>query len=128
MRRPMIVASLLLLLSACAVLAPKAPHYVVFFQEWSADLDQPALGAIAEAAQWANAHPGLTVQVRGYADPEGTPAANKGISALRAQRVSDTLTGDGVAASRIRRIAEGGVTFAQDSQESRRVEIVFAAP
>lgn len=127
MRRVALLAPWVLLLAGC-VAPSSSPHYLVFFEEWSAEMQPAAKVVTGEAAKWANAHPGLAIQVRGYADPVGSPAANKNISGLRAQIVSDTLVHDGVLPERIRRIAEGAGNPSNDPQENRRVEIVFAAP
>jgi outer membrane protein OmpA-like peptidoglycan-associated protein len=113
-----------LLLGGCVLFGPP-PHYVVYFEEWSAELDGPARGTIAEAAKWARGHPAHRVLVRGYADPVGTPMANRGISAKRARAVSDRLVADGVSPASIHNAALGETPFALDSQESRRVEIVL---
>ncbi len=97
---------------------------VVFFEEWSAQLDDSAKGVIASAAEWANQHEPARVRVVGYADPTGSIEANRLLTQLRAQVVIDALVGDGVAASRIQRKGAGSVDFADSSQESRRVEII----
>lgn len=127
MRRMLLLA--VLALAGCALNQPAGPppHYVVFFQAWSARLDDPALGAISAAAVWAKEHPRSVVTVSGFADPEGGPQANKDLSRLRAQVVSDALVKDGVPANRIRREALGSVTFTLDLLESRRVEIALGA-
>ena len=129
MRRLSILA-VLLLVAGCADLvtpAPSGPRFVVFFQEWSAAIDDPAGKAIAGAADWAKQHPGVPLIVTGYADPTGSVAANASLTRLRAQVVSDALVQDGVAESRIRRHAAGSVAFAGTSQESRRVVIAAGA-
>ena len=100
-----------------------APTFVVFFQEWSAALDEPAQAVINQAAEWMKAHPGNTVRVNGFADPTGSKKANILMSDLRAQVVVDQLQGDGVDAKRIRQRGHGSVKFALTSQESWRVEI-----
>jgi hypothetical protein len=38
---------LLLILSACSLFGPSGPHYVVYFEERSAQLDLPARSVIA---------------------------------------------------------------------------------
>jgi OOP family OmpA-OmpF porin len=116
-----------LLLGGCAALTSSAPQqrYVVFFQEWSAQIDTPAQQALQAAATAAQKYPALPVTVSGFADPVGSVAANKDISRLRAQVVIDTLVKDGVAPARIRRRSIGAVDFTLDSQESRRVEVVL---
>lgn len=103
------------------------PHVVVFFQSWSANLDDAATHAIQTAADWAKQHPQDTVTVLGFASPVGSNAANQDLSRLRAQIVSDTLVADGVPVERIQRRALGPLPDANDEQEARRVEIALGA-
>ncbi len=101
----------LLILSALAGLAgcasmdapqgPPPPATPVFFQPWSAALDQPALNAIATAAKAANAQPDAQVTVIGAADSVGSVPANQYLSETRAQVVADQLVADGVAQERL---------------------------
>jgi cytochrome c oxidase subunit 2 len=126
MHRMLLLA--VLVLAGCATRpAGPPPHYVVFFEAWSAKLGEPALGAISAAADWAKQHPDSVVTVSGFADPEGGPQANKDLSRLRAQVVADALVADGVPQGRIRRRAIGSVAYTLDSLESRRVEIALGA-
>jgi outer membrane protein OmpA-like peptidoglycan-associated protein len=120
-----LVALLLLSLLAGTAYAQQSPTYVVYFQEWSAAIDNSAQGEIANAAAWAKAHPDVTVQVVGSADPTGSRAANILLSELRAQVVVDQLAADGAEAQRIAQTGTGSVQFALTSQESRRVTITF---
>jgi outer membrane protein OmpA-like peptidoglycan-associated protein len=99
--------------------------YVVFFQEWSAALDTPALQTIAAAAAIAAKDPNAPVIVTGYADPLGSVQANIYLTETRAQVVTDQLTADGVNPVRIRQRAAGKVGFQLTSQESRRVVIAI---
>jgi outer membrane protein OmpA-like peptidoglycan-associated protein len=124
MRRLAAIA-LLLFAGACAT-QPTPQKFVVFFTEWSAQLDDAGQGAVAAAAKWAQAHPGAPVSVTGYADPEGSMQANVDVSRTRAQVVFDQLVRDGVPADRITRTARGPVDFTLSSLESRRVEIAVA--
>jgi outer membrane protein OmpA-like peptidoglycan-associated protein len=109
--------------SASEAVSPR-PRAVVFFQEWSAQLDDAAKGVIADAAEWAKQHPDAPVRVLGYADPTGSKEANRLLTLLRAQMVIDALESDGVDAARMQREGEGSVNYADSSQESRRVEII----
>ena len=119
----------ILLLLSCAVAtsarAADAPaqKFVVFFQEWSAALDDPAQSVIGQAAEWVKSHPGNVAHVNGFADPTGSKRANALLSDLRAQVVVDQLQTDGVDPKRLRQRGHGSVQFALTSQESRRVEI-----
>jgi outer membrane protein OmpA-like peptidoglycan-associated protein len=111
--------------SARAADAPSQKS-VVFFQEWSAALDDAAQSVISQAAEWLKSHPGNVAHVNGFADPTGSKRANELLSDLRAQMVVDQLLTDGVAANHIRQRGHGSVQFALTSQESRRVEISIA--
>ncbi len=118
---------LLLCLGACtAGEPPAAQRFVVYFQEWSAGLDDNAQKAISGAAQWARRHPTEDVTVTGFADPQGSQKANINLSRTRAQVVVDQLTRDGVAAGRIHLEARGITDFTLSALESRRVEIAVA--
>jgi outer membrane protein OmpA-like peptidoglycan-associated protein len=124
----------LLLLSVTPGLAHAAEHkraapgerFVVFFQEWSAALDEPAQTVITHAAEYAKAHPGQFVHVSGFADTTGSRKANALLTDLRVQVVIDQLQTDGVPVAHIIGRGHGSVKFALTSQESRRVEVGFA--
>ena len=102
---------------------PPPQKFVVFFQEWSAALDNAAQAVITQAAEFAKAHKGSAVHVGGFADPTGSRKANALLSDLRVQVVMDQLQADGVPAALLSGRGHGPVQFALSSQESRRVEI-----
>jgi outer membrane protein OmpA-like peptidoglycan-associated protein len=102
-------------------------NYVVFFQEWSAGLDAPALRTIALAAAAAAKSPAAPITVTGYADPLGSVQANIYLTETRAQVVTDQLTADGVSPARIHQHAAGKVPYTLTSQESRRVIIAVGS-
>jgi outer membrane protein OmpA-like peptidoglycan-associated protein len=104
---------------------PPAQRYVVFFQEWSAALDDSAQAVITQAAEYAKAHPAHFAHIGGFADPTGSQKANALLSDLRMQVVVDQLRADGVPAAHIIGRGHGAVPPALSSQESRRVEISF---
>ena len=116
---------LLLSVATGSVRAADVPSqkFVVFFQEWSAALDDSAQTVIGQAAEWVKSHPGNVAHVNGFADPTGSKKANALLSDLRAQMVVDQLQTDGVDSNRSRQRGHGSVQFALSSQESRRVEI-----
>nr|WP_294551638.1 OmpA family protein [uncultured Rhodopila sp.] len=99
------------------------PSFVIFFQLWSAAIDDQAQDVIAKAADWVKSHHARNVRVVGFADPTGSKKANILMSELRAQVVADGLTAAGVAPGAIRQVGTGSVEFAGSSQEARRVEI-----
>jgi len=107
---------------------PLPPKFVVFFQEWSAAIDDPAQAVISQAAEWVKSHPGNIAHVNGFASTVGSRPANVLLADLRAQVVTDQLVSDGVDAKRIRQRGHGLVQFALTAQESRRVEISISRP
>jgi outer membrane protein OmpA-like peptidoglycan-associated protein len=111
-------------LAACTTSAPVASQkFPIFFTAWSASLDDDGAAVVAAAAARAKQNPTLQVNVAGYADPDGSPAANKAVSLTRAQVVVDQLVADGIDRGRIVRSAHGETAFVLNSQESRRVDI-----
>ncbi len=103
--------------------SPAGRDFVVFFQEWSGAMDGAAQKVVADVAAIAKADGASPVIVTGYADPTGSARANALVSALRAQMVADALVEAGVKLERIEQRAEGGIDFAMNAQESRRVTI-----
>ncbi|MCW8087472.1 OmpA family protein [Sabulicella glaciei] len=103
--------------------APARPSALpVFFQPWSADMDDQAEEALRELAARAKAHPSGRLLIVGYASPRGTGEANVLLSRLRARVVYDYLVEQGLPASRLRR-ASRGPTPGMEDLESRRVEV-----
>ena len=70
----------LLLLLLCAATGsvraadPPGQKFVVFFQEWSAAIDDAAQSVISQAAEQVKSHPGSVAHVNGFADPTGQQA------------------------------------------------------
>jgi outer membrane protein OmpA-like peptidoglycan-associated protein len=112
------------MMDASAVNAPATP---VFFQPFSAALDESAMTTIANAAKAAEAQPDATVIVTGAADSVGSSLANKYLSETRAQVVADALAADGLVPSRIHTravgIANAPGPVGAPAQSARRVLI-----
>jgi outer membrane protein OmpA-like peptidoglycan-associated protein len=121
--RRLLWIGLALTLAGCVPPEPTGRKYLVFFQDWSAQLDDAGKTTIDQAAAQARSLPTAMVLVSGFADPDGTAQANRDMSRLRAQVVSDSLVGAGVPRDRIALRARGAVGFMDDSLESRRVEV-----
>lgn len=102
--------------------AARPAAYPVFFEPWSANLDEAAHGGLTRVAELARANPNVPIRVIGFADPQGSREANVILSRLRARIVADELVEKGVARNRIR-IEFRGPTPGFDSLESRRVEV-----
>jgi OOP family OmpA-OmpF porin len=125
MRSLLAFAMMLCLAAPVQAQTPVGRIFVVFFQEWSAAIDDPALQVAAQAATLAKANPTQTVVVTGYADPSGSKRANELMSQLRAEMVFDALVAAGVPATSIQRGGNGAIEYALNSQESRRVTIAI---
>jgi len=123
-----LILGLLLLVAACATQHPGTHRQLVYFQEWSYQLDATAQAAVDTSVAFVKRHPTGMVTVIGYADPEGTSAENLKLSRDRAQAVVNALVAAGIPEARIKREAKGKTEFVQSSLESRRVEIVFGGP
>ena len=115
---------LLLVLSACSLVGPSGPPYLVYFQERSAQLDAPARNVIALAALRANDEPAAPVDVIGYTDSAGSPPADVLLSQHRAQAVADALVAYGVAANRLVLVGRGQAG-GDPGIASRRVQITI---
>ena len=113
----------LLALAACSSSGPPDHVFAVFFTEDSAILDSPAQDIVNRAAAASKQFPGQTVNVAGYADRNGTPAATIAISKARADAVFAQLVADGVPPGRIKRSASAAPADNNPGVESRRVEI-----
>ena len=112
-----------------AACAPKPvvdapPKSVVFFTNFSADLDGPAQQVIEHVSADALANPRRTVYVEGYANAVGSAEANQKLSDLRAQVVVDGLVAHGVPRTRIV-LRPRGATGADPGLERRRVDVSF---
>ena len=121
--RRLAMIGLLLAVTACVPSEPPGRKYLVFFPDWSAQLDDAGKTTIDQAALQAKAAPTAAVLVAGFATPEGTVQANRDMSRLRAQVVTDALIEAGIPRIRIVLRARGSVGFVDDAQESRRVEV-----
>jgi outer membrane protein OmpA-like peptidoglycan-associated protein len=122
--------AVLLLLAGCAPM-PAAPsgvedgRYLVYFNEFSADLSPDALNVVATAAQRAKEVGAKSVLVQGRASATGSPAANQKLTETRTQIVYDTLQKDGVNPTIIQQQPLGQTTTTDTSVMDRRVDIVL---
>lgn len=95
----------------------------VYFQPWSAMLDEEAKAVIKSAAGWAQEFAERDVTLISHVDPAG-PRAMADLANLRISLIEEELTGHGVAAGRIRReqrpLLPGAV-----GEEAQRIDIVI---
>ena len=126
-RRFGLVLATTALLGGCGVISGEPPTqtFSVFFPSYSAELDQQALDAIQNAADFAKRHPLQPLILIGYAAPPDPGKDVPDLSEKRAAAVQTALVGDGVAPKRIS-IAAQGVVEPKTNMPSisvRRVDI-----
>jgi outer membrane protein OmpA-like peptidoglycan-associated protein len=106
MRARWIAILLLASLGGCSWLSG-TQKYSVFFQPYSADLDQQAIQTVQSAADFARAHPLRLVRVAGFSAPPDPNRDVDGLSAQRADKVQQMLIDDGVRPEVITTAANG---------------------
>src|SRR5258707_2819109 len=122
-------ALVLLLLAGCAPQQPapsaEAGRYLVYFNEFSANLSDDALKVVADAAKKAAEVTAKTVRVEGRASATGSAAANQRLTETRTQVVYDALQKNGVNPTIIAQAPMGQSTTTDTSVMDRRVDIVL---
>jgi outer membrane protein OmpA-like peptidoglycan-associated protein len=122
-------AFLLLVLAASAPLqaqvTTEAGRYLVYFDEFSANLTPDAQKVIADAAAKAKESGARTVRIEGRASATGSPEANRLLTQTRTQVVYDALQKDGVDPKIIQQAPLGQVTATDASVMARRVDVVL---
>jgi outer membrane protein OmpA-like peptidoglycan-associated protein len=132
--RPSIIraagALLVILVAGCAPMqqpqgVPEMSRYLVYFNEFSANLTDDAHRVVAEAARYAKENGARTIRVEGRASATGSPAANQKLTETRTQVVYDELQRDGVDPTIIQQQPLGQTTTTDTSVMDRRVDIVL---
>jgi outer membrane protein OmpA-like peptidoglycan-associated protein len=101
----------------------------LFFDSNKATLKPRSRTELSRLVEFLRQDPSLRVEVAGYTDNVGTPAANLSLSQRRAQAVLDYLTSQGVPASRLRAkgYGEARPLAANDTEahraQNRRIEL-----
>jgi len=102
-----------------------AARYLVFFDEFSANITEDGHKVVADAAK-AALEPGVRgVRIEGRASATGSPDANKKLAETRTQVVADELAKDGVTATLVRQAPIGQTGSGDLSVAERRVDIVI---
>lgn len=101
----------------------------VLFRPDSANLSDRAEKVIADLAAEARRYPGSAIVVDGYTDTTGTAEHNLELSRMRAERVADALTQNGVNGRRIETHGFGesqlAVPTGNDVSEARNRRVVM---
>lgn len=100
----------------------------ILFRYGSAELSAASFGTLDKLAVAAKKCPDMTIEIGGYASPEGLPAANLKLSQNRAQAVASYLVNAGVAPGRLEAKGYGTEnpvapnTTAENMAKNRRIE------
>jgi outer membrane protein OmpA-like peptidoglycan-associated protein len=106
MRLHWIPVLLLATLGGCSMLSDSR-KFSIYFEPYSAALNQQGGETISAAAEFARAHPLQPVAVDGFSAPPDPKLDVDGLSAQRAEAVKQALISDGVTPSRITTEANG---------------------
>lgn len=100
-------------------------RFLVYFDEFSANITPQAQSVIDEAAAKAKATSAKAIRIEAHASATGSPAANQKLSETRAQVVADALQKDGINPAMIRQVAAGQTPTGDTSVADRRVDVVL---
>ncbi len=118
------------LLVASAVLAPpglaqEGTRFLVYFDEFSANLTQKSRAVIADAAKKAKETNAKAIRVEARASATGSQKANHYLAQTRSQVVADQLEHDGVNPAMLQQVPIGQTGSEDPSVAERRVDIVL---
>jgi len=101
------------------------PRFLVYFDEFSANLSNEAKATIADAVKRAREAGAKTIVVQARASATGKPETNKYLAQTRSSIVTDQLEEDGVARTMIRQEPIGQTGSSDPSVYNRRVDIII---
>jgi outer membrane protein OmpA-like peptidoglycan-associated protein len=124
---------LLMLAAASAASAQTAPtptsselpRFLVYFDEFSANLSDEAKSVIADAAKRARASGAKAIVVQARASSTGTVETNKYLAQTRSSVVTDQLEADGIARTMVRQEPIGQTGSDDPTVYNRRVDIIL---
>jgi OmpA-OmpF porin, OOP family len=128
-RMPFLFAALI---AASAALAPQAlaqesngNRFLIYFDEFSANLTTQARGVLADAAKQARDSNARAVRIEARASATGSQKANRYLAQTRSQVVADELEHDGVNPAIVQQVPIGQTGSEDPSVAERRVDIVL---
>jgi len=101
------------------------PRFLVYFDEFSANLSDEAKAVIADAAKRARDAGVRAIVVQARASATGKPETNKYLAQTRSSIVTDQLEEDGVARTMIRQEPIGQTGSSDPTVYNRRVDIIL---
>jgi outer membrane protein OmpA-like peptidoglycan-associated protein len=101
------------------------PRFLVYFDEFSANLSDEAKATIADAAKRARDTGAKAIVVQARASATGRPETNKYLAQTRSSIVADQLEEGGIARTMIRQEPIGQTGSSDPSVYNRRVDIIL---
>jgi OOP family OmpA-OmpF porin len=120
-----LVASMVAGCAAPGTAPREGERYLIYFDEFSANITEQAQSVIDEASAKAKATQAKAVRIEAHASATGSPAANQKLTETRAQVVADALQKDGINPAMIRQVAAGQTPSGDASVADRRVDVVL---
>jgi outer membrane protein OmpA-like peptidoglycan-associated protein len=103
----------------------ETPRFLVYFDEFSANLSDEAKTVIADAAKRAREAGAKAIVVQARASATGTAETNKYLAQTRSSIVTDQLEADGIARTIIRQEPIGQTGSSDPTVYNRRVDIIL---
>lgn len=104
---------------------PETPRFLVYFDEFSANLSDDAKGVISDAAKRARESGAKAIVVQARASATGKGETNKYLAQTRSSIVTDQLEEDGITRTMIRQEPIGQTGSSDPTVYNRRVDIVL---
>ncbi len=123
--RHLCCAALLFLLAACVAPSADNGRFLVFFDEFSANLTPEAHKVVADAVRRVRETGTRSVRIEARASATGSPAANQRLAETRSQVVADELAADGISPAMLHQVPIGQTGSGDPSVAERRVDIVL---
>ena len=123
--RHLCCAALLFLLAACVAPSADNGRFLVFFDEFSANLTPEAHKVVADAVRRVRETGTRSVRIEARASATGSPAANQRLAETRSQVVADELRADGMSPAMLHQVPIGQTGSGDPSVAERRVDIVL---
>src|SRR6266568_766731 len=103
----------------------ETPRFLVYFDEFSANLSDEAKTVIADAAKRAREAGAKAIVVQARASATGAAETNKYLAQTRSSIVTDQLEADGIARTMVRQEPIGQTGSSDPTVYNRRVDIIL---
>jgi outer membrane protein OmpA-like peptidoglycan-associated protein len=105
--------------------AQEGSRFLIYFDEFSANLTEKSRAVVADAAKAARDTNAKAIRIEARASATGSVTANKYLAMTRSQVVADELAKDGVNPAMLQQLPIGETGSEDPSIAERRVDIVL---